>query len=297
MKEFLVTDLTTKNNIKNFLASKNISSTAYKKLKMANCLTINGQQLQHNITLQAGDKVGIVMPAETTTIIPEQGALEIIYEDDALLLVNKPAPLLTHPTVQCATGTLANLVAGYYVATHQQCGIHPISRLDRNTSGLVLFAKHALYHHLMTQNRIKKEYLGLVHGELFPATGIITAPLARKPGSIIEREVNFDQGQNAKTSYETLATNQKISLVRFVLGTGRTHQIRVHCAYLHCPLWGDNLYGLSGPQTRHMLHSFKLTMVLPFTDDTLAFTIPLPNDMVSLMENEKLCYNNIMKKI
>mgnify|MGYP003478533773 CR=1 FL=1 len=297
MNEFLVTDLTTEQNLKKFLASKHVSSTAYKKLKMADCLLVNGQPVHQNLTLKNGDRVSLNLPSETTNIVPEKGPLKIIYEDDALLLVDKPAPLLTHPTVQCATGTLANLIAGYYVATKQQCGIHPISRLDRNTSGLVLFAKHSLYHHLVTQNTIKKEYLGIVQGVPTPSQGTITAPLARKYGSIIEREVNFDQGQNAQTNYEVLATNQKVSLVRFVLGTGRTHQIRVHCAFIGCPLWGDNLYGTKGPQARHLLHAFKLTLCKPFTDSLMTFTISLPNDMVSLMESEKLCYNNIIKKI
>jgi len=255
---------------------------------------VNGEVIHSNVALSNGDKVTFIIPTEDSTLIPEKDNLRIIYEDDTLLVVDKPAPMLTHPTVQSATGTLANLIAGHYLATGQHCGIHPVSRLDRNTSGLVLFAKNSLYHYLLTQSHITKTYLGIVEGQPTPLSGIITAPISRKSGSIIEREVNFSQGQAAETTYEVLTSNQKFSLVRFVLHTGRTHQIRVHCAYLGCPLVGDNLYGRTGPQTRHCLHAFQLNFVQPFTNSLLSFTSPLPKDMVAMLKQVDLCYNNIV---
>jgi len=294
MKELLVTGLVAPLNLKAFLKSKLISSSAYKKLKAEACLMVNGEVIHRNVALSNGDKVTFIIPTEDSTLIPEKDNLRIIYEDDTLLVVDKPAPMLTHPTVQSATGTLANLIAGHYLATSQHCGIHPVSRLDRNTSGLVLFAKNSLYHYLLTQSHITKTYLGIVEGQPTPLSGIITAPISRKPGSIIEREVNFSLGQAAETTYKVLNSNQKFSLVRFVLHTGRTHQIRVHCAYLGCPLVGDNLYGRTGPQTRHCLHAFQLNFVQPFTNSLLSFTSPLPKDMVAMLKQVDLCYNNIV---
>jgi 23S rRNA pseudouridine1911/1915/1917 synthase len=295
MKEILIVKQEQPIKLKAFLAQLNISGTGYKKLKTAQCLTVNEQIINSNILLAPGDKVALSLPPETSTIIPEQGPLKIVYEDDGMLLVDKPAPLLTHPTVAQATGTLANLVAGHFVQNDEHCGIHPVSRLDRNTSGLVLFAKNAIYHYLLSQSHIEKEYLGIVEGEPAPHRGIITAPLSRKPGSIIEREVDFQEGKTAVTAYEVMATNGKISLVRFKLQTGRTHQIRVHCAYLGCPLVGDHLYGQPGPQGRHLLHAFHLSFLQPFKKQEFNFTIGLPNDILNLIKSSNLCYNESVK--
>lgn len=268
-------------NLKTFLAQQHVSATAYKKLKYAGLCSVNTVITHSNVLLQPGDIVTLTLPPETTTLEPLAGPLDIIYEDEHLLVVNKPAGLLTHPTVK-ESKSLANIVAGYFRQTKQSCGMHPVSRLDKETSGLVIFAKNSLAHHLLTEQQISKEYLGLVQGLPTPPVGTISAPLARKSGSIIQREVNFLTGQQATTDYEVLGSNGDIALVHFLLHTGRTHQIRVHCAYLGHPLMGDNLYGTPGPPSRHLLHAARLTLWKPFTGEKLVFNSPLPTDM---------CYN------
>lgn len=268
-------------NLKTFLAQQHVSATAYKKLKYAGLCSVNAQVTHTNALLQPGDRVTLTLPPEATTLEPLAGDLAIIYEDEHMLVVNKPAGLLTHPTVK-ESKSLANIVAWYYQKNEQPCGMHPVSRLDKETSGLVIFAKNSLAHHLLTEQKILKEYLGLVQGVPTPPVGTIAAPLARKNGSIIEREVNYLTGQTAITDYEVLGSKDEIALVHFLLHTGRTHQIRVHCAYLGHPLLGDNLYGTPGPPSRHLLHAARLTLTKPFTNEKLVFSSPLPTDM---------CYN------
>ena len=202
----------------------------------------------------------------------------VYYEDEYLLVINKPAGMLVHPTVKEDGSTLYNYVKNYYEANGIESGLHPISRLDRNTSGLVIFAKQPRIQFLLSQQEVTKKYLGIT-ATLPPApAGCIEAPIARKEGSIIERCVS-DSGKYARTDYKMLATNKNKALLELTLYTGRTHQIRVHLANIGCPLYNDNLYGTPGPQSRHALHACYLKFKHPAKDMVLEISCALPEDL------------------
>ncbi len=202
----------------------------------------------------------------------------IAYEDDYLLIIDKPAGMLVHPTVNEWGCTLYDFVTEYYQYKGITANIHPVSRLDRHTSGLVIFAKEPIVQHWLSLQQMDKEYLAIVTGELPADEGFIEAPISRKEGSIIERCVS-ENGKYAKTSYKLLAKRKGLSLLQVKLFTGRTHQIRVHMAHIGCPLFNDNLYGTPGPQSRHALHAFKLRFIHPVSDTPVEITRTLPEDL------------------
>lgn len=210
--------------------------------------------------------------------------LDIHYEDEALLIVNKPPGILVHPTTKEDENTLSSHIALYYKQRGWQLNLHPVSRLDRNTSGLVVFAKLPEIQGQLIKQGMQKEYLALVHGTLPAAHGIIDSPIARKPGSIIEREIH-PEGKPCKTEYWVI-TAGALSLIRCRLYTGRTHQIRVHLASIGCPLWHDNLYGkIPGPPLRQGLHAYKIAFVHPWTHISIEITSALPDDLRLAWQN------------
>lgn len=207
----------------------------------------------------------------------------LAYEDDFLLIIDKPAGMLVHPTVSERGTTLYDYVKAYYEANGINASIHPVSRLDRNTSGLVIFAKEPVVQHWLSQQQVEKEYLALACGRFDCSEGIIEAPIARKEGSIIERCVDYERGKYAKTAYEVLAAYSNHTLLKVRLFTGRTHQIRVHLASIGHPLVNDNLYGTPGPQARHALHAYRLAFKHPVSDVFLEITRALPEDLQKLL--------------
>ncbi len=206
----------------------------------------------------------------------------VAYEDDYLLITDKPAGMLVHPTVSESGGTLYDCVQNYYTRRHICAQVHPVSRLDRYTSGLVIFAKEPIVQFWLSQREVQKEYLAIVHGHVRNSTGIIEAPIARKSGSIIERCVD-EHGKYAKTLYHVLGYYGAYTLLRVRLFTGRTHQIRVHLAYIGHPLVNDNLYGTPGPQARHALHAWRLAFAHPVSDVPLEITRTLPDDLRKIL--------------
>ena len=191
-----------------------------------------------------------------------------------------------HPTTKEAHGTIANAVLGLYAARGTRLDFHPCHRLDRNTTGLLLIAKHPeVQYQMAKQGTLTREYLALIEGALTPPIGTIDAPIARALPSIILRRVSPD-GKPACTHYKTEWTNGSHTLLRLQLETGRTHQIRVHLAHLGHPLLGDDLYGGSTERmTRHALHSARLTLTHPRTRENLVVTSPLPEDMARILRN------------
>ena len=202
----------------------------------------------------------------------------VYYEDDFMLVINKPAGMLVHPTVKEDGSTLYNFVKRYYEARNIESGLHPVSRLDRNTSGLVVFAKQPRIQFLLSQQQMVKKYLGLT-AKLPPAAeGIIEAPIARKEGSIIERCIS-ESGKYARTDYRVLFTNKNMALAELTLHTGRTRPIRVHLANIGSQIYNDNLYGTPGPQSRHALHASYLKFTHPVTGSVLEISCGLPEDL------------------
>lgn len=270
--------------LRNFLRSQGLSLTQWRKAKTAGALFVNNQPAAPSMLVIAGDQISITLPVETS-IVPLDIPLSIIYEDDHLLIVDKPAGLLIHPTTDRLSKSLANAVMNYYVKSRQHLGFHPVLRLDKNTSGLVLIAKQPYIQHLLSKRAdiINKRYLALISGCPQPNEGLIDAPIARHPNSIIERVV-ASSGQRALTKYRILQSYQNASLAEIELFTGRTHQIRVHFSYIGHPLLGDDLYG--GPTAlinRQALHAAVLCFEHPISGLTVEVSSPLPADLKNVI--------------
>lgn len=268
-----------------FLRSQTgISLTLWRKIKNRGSIAINTCPAAVSDLVYPGDTITVSWP-NTSFINPENLPLMILYEDEWLLVVNKPAGMLVHPTSGQHSGTLGNAVLHYYSTQNSSNGFHPVNRLDRNTSGLVLLAKRPDIQNMLSQNnqQILKQYLAIAGGIPNNAHGVIDKPIGRKPGSIIEREVRPD-GQQAITCYRVLTTFSNACLLEVTLKTGRTHQIRVHLSYIGCPLLGDDLYG--GPINqlqRQALHAATLSFPHPITKQRLTIVSPLPADLTNLL--------------
>lgn len=261
-----------------------LSAGLWKRIKWSGQVTVNGVDI-HNARypLHAGDQVRLVW-SEENDIVPADIPLSIVYEDDTLLVVNKGPGMIIHPTAHGAYDTLVNAVAGYFQKKQSTAGIHPIYRLDRNTTGLVLVAKSAKgqYDLSHSHDQIYREYLALISGHMEKEKGVIDRPIGRKEGSIVEWTVR-DDGKRAVTEYEVLQEMESYSLLRIHLLTGRTHQIRVHFQSLGHPLLGDDLYG--GPCdliSRQALHAHTLRFCHPETGKEMHLVAPVPEDMKRL---------------
>ncbi|KOY83630.1 RluA family pseudouridine synthase [Lysinibacillus macroides] len=257
-------------------------------------LTVNG--VEHNVRyiLQLGDCVEVTFPPEKKSdgLAVEHGDLTIVYEDEAILIVEKPAHQNTIPSREHPTGSIANLVCGHFQQQGLASTAHIVTRLDHDTSGLLCIAKHAYIHHLtglaQRSREISRKYEAIVHGHIEHDSQSIIAPIGRKKTSIIEREVRAD-GQYAQTDVTVLKrfflNSEPMTYIRLQLHTGRTHQIRVHMAYLGHPLVGDDLYGGSRHFIdRQALHCVSLEIAHPLTNEPLQFTSMLPDDMLRLVK-------------
>ena len=258
------------------LGELKMSTGLMNKLKWGDSLRVNGIPQRTNYPVRPGDVITVALAEETPEYPAEDGELSILYEDDALLAVDKPAGMLIHPSRAKNTGTLANYVAGYYRKTGLSCAFHPMTRLDRDTFGIVLLAKNAHIHSLLQSCGVKKTYHALVYGGPTEDSGTIDAPIARRPLPSLLRYVN-PEGKPSVTEWQVLERDGKLCKLALRPITGRTHQLRVHCAYMGFPILGDPQYGSPESQaysaelalTHQMLCARKLEFFHPLTGEAL----------------------------
>ena len=263
-------------------------------------LTIDGQDIYTNHRLSAGECLTVILMEETASshIVPTPMPLSILFEDRDILVIDKAANTPIHPSQGHYENTLANGIAWYYASQGKPFIYRAINRLDRDTTGLLVIAKHMLsaciLSNMVANHQIHRQYLAITEG-LLPEHGTIHAPIARKDGSTVERCVNFESGESACTHFQRLLYNDRLncSLAAVRLETGRTHQIRVHMKYIQHPLPGDFLYNPNYQYlSRQGLHSWKLSFLHPITKETLSFTAPLPDDMAAIFPNDAIPLDN-----
>ena len=219
-----------------------VSTALMNKLKWQEKLFVNGISQRTNFPVQAVDVITLPLEEPEPDYPAEEGELTILFEDDHLLAVDKPAGMLIHPSRSRNTGTLANLVLGYYQKTGKPCAFHPMTRLDRDTFGIVLLAKSAHVHTLLQQTDVEKIYHACTFGGPAEDRGIIDLPIARKPLPSLLREVRED-GKPSVTEFTVLQRSGETAKLALKPITGRTHQLRVHCAHMGYPILGDPQYG------------------------------------------------------
>ena len=218
-----------------------LSAGLMNRLKWHEKILVNGKPEHTDFQVSAGDTITVLLDAPEIEYPAEEGNLTILYEDEHILAVDKPAGMLIHPSRLKNTGTLANLVAGYYRKTGQTCAFHPLTRLDRDTFGVVLLAKNPHINHLLQAGSLKKTYHAVTFGGPEGDAGVVDAPIARKPLPSLLREVHPD-GKPSRTEYRVLERNGKLCKLELCPITGRTHQLRVHCAHMGWPILGDPQY-------------------------------------------------------
>lgn len=303
LKNFQISGQTMSWTISNLLIEKSLFNYLNEDIHFSNrliklakspeaLLTLNGKHRTVRYQVSEGDQIVIRFPAETsdTSLKATDLPLEIIYEDNHLMILNKVAGQVTVPSVKQRETSLANGILYYYRLKNLPYTVHIVTRLDRDTSGLVLVAKHQYAHSLLAnlqlENKIGRVYVGFVAGYLKIKQGMINAPIGRSAHSIIEREVN-KQGQKAITHYKVLKEYPDYSYVEVRLETGRTHQIRVHFSYLGHSLIGDDLYGKESKYIkRQALHCKILKFTHPITQEELYIDAPLPMDLLKMFDKQ-----------
>lgn len=258
--------------------------------KMHESVLLNGEWVYLNQRLKNQDELVIhIQEMESSEKIPPVNLpLNIVYEDEDIIVINKPAGMPIHPSRNNYTNSMANALAWYYKEQEKPFIFRCTNRLDRDTSGLTVVSKHMLSGNIMStmtaHREFHREYLAISRGQVMPPSGTIDAPLARKPGSIIERTVDWEHGETAITHYHVVCEKNGHSLVSLSLETGRTHQIRIHMKYLGYPLIGDYLYNPDMEYiSRQALHSHHLSFRHPITGEQMDFTAPLPEDMSNVL--------------
>ena len=252
-----------------------MSSGLVNRMKWQQKIFVNGTPQHNDYQVQVGDVISVPLDEEEPEFPAEDGPLTILYEDAYLLAVDKPAGMLIHPSRSRFDGTLANFVAGYYQKTGQKSAFHPLTRLDRDTFGIVLLTKNAHIHSLLQQTAVKKTYHALTLGGPEKDSGTIHAPIGRKELPSLLREVR-DDGKESVTEFEVLERGGKLCKLALHPITGRTHQLRVHCAYMGYPIIGDPQYGGEGAMdfgwTSQALCARELEFDHPVTGEHLILT-------------------------
>lgn len=219
-----------------------MSAGLMNRLKWQDKLYVNGVPQHTDYPVAPGDVITVPLEEPEPQYPAQEGSLTILYEDEHILAVDKPAGMLIHPSRSQFTDTLANFVAGYYQKTGQAAAFHPVTRLDRDTFGVVLLGKNSHIHALLSQNPLEKTYEALVYGAPPREEGVIDAPIARRPLPSLLRQV-APEGKPSLTRYRVLSRQEKTAVLALTPVTGRTHQLRVHCAYMGFPIVGDPQYG------------------------------------------------------
>ena len=268
-----------------------LSGTVVRRIKwLEDGILVDGARVNTRYVPQPGQVLSVRLsdPERLSGVMPAPGPLDIVYEDEDLTVLNKAPGLSVHPGPGHYSDTLGNFLVNYYEKTGQEADFHPVHRLDRGTSGLLVAAKHP-----HAQERLKNQlhtldfrrvYLAVCQGVPKPPVGSIDAPLGPMEGSLMQQQVRLD-GKAACTHYQVIEAERDRALVRLELETGRTHQIRVHMAHIGHPLTGDFLYGTEDHDliSRPALHSWQLSFLHPITGKWLGFTQPMPEDMQRLL--------------
>lgn len=268
-------------------------------------ITVNGVRRYINHKVQSGDKVQVRMEEETSDdILPQNIPVDVLYEDDHLLVVNKPAGLIVHPTTGHWANTLANGIVHMWQERGLKIRFRPIHRLDKETSGVLAVAKNPYVHQNVSEQMkagtVEKEYEAVVTGVVEPDFGTVDAPIDRNPDSPHYRIVT-PSGYPSVTHYRVLERLRDATFLSVRLETGRTHQIRVHMDYIGHPLLGDGMYGIGAgaeaagdrpagelPLERHALHAARLIFDHPVTKERMVFSAPLPEDIRSVLSYLRL---------
>lgn len=255
-------------------------------------LLINGEHVTVKAILKEGDLLIVKFPEEqvSETLLAEPVPLDILYEDEHVLVINKQPYVSSIPSREHPSGSIANGIIDHYQKNGVRATVHLVTRLDRDTSGVMLVAKHRFAHSILSSAQknglVKRRYAAVVHGRMAQMEGTVDAPIGRHPDSIIERTVT-PEGQKAVTHFYVTCAHDDMSSVTLQLETGRTHQIRVHMSYLGHPLCGDTLYGGTRRDIgRQALHSEHLSFIHPLTQENMTFHASLPQDMRKLIKGE-----------
>lgn len=281
--------------IRQFLKEElELSTRLIRSASIEKRILVNNIPVRMRCVLKEGDVVTIKLSKnESQNITPEKMDLNIVYEDDDILVLNKPPFMVVHPTKSHQSGTLANGVLNYFQETEQNCIVRLVSRLDMNTSGLIIIAKNQFAHMTlskeMQKNALEKRYIAIVHGHLDEMEGTINAPIYKLDDeeSAFKRVVD-ERGQESITHYKVIKRLKDSDVVECLLETGRTHQIRVHLSHLGHPIYGDTLYGYGEEEEdlikRQALHAYGLNFKSPKTKEELSLRADLPQDMQELIE-------------
>ena len=255
-----------------------LSAGLMNRLKWKDRILVNGQPEHTDFPVKPGDRITVCLEDPEIEYPAEDGPLTILYEDDYLLAVDKPAGMLIHPSRSRLTGTLANFVQGYYQKTGQNCAFHPMTRLDRDTFGIVLLAKNPHIHSLLQAGPMEKFYHALTLGGPTEDFGTIDAPIARKPLPSLLREIRKD-GKPSVTEYRVLERRNKLCKLELRPITGRTHQLRLHCAHMGCPILGDPQY--NSPESQALSQELGLETQL-LCAKTLCFPHPITGEALEI---------------
>ena len=249
----------------------------------------NNKTIKLDYILKYGDEISIqINKEESQNIEPEQIDIDVVYEDRDILVVNKPPFMVVHPTRSHFSGTLANCVMYYFKETNQDCIVRLVSRLDMNTSGLIILAKNQFSHMSLAREMQKddfvKGYLAIIHGNMREEQGTIDLPIYKAGEAEVKRVVD-ERGQHSVTHYTVIERFKNANLVKLILETGRTHQIRVHLSNEGHPIFGDSLYGNLDEEyiNRQALHAYKLKFPNPRTGEIINLEVDIPEDMKNLL--------------